>query len=234
MNAVLVLLAGAFALSACTKAADEALFPLSPGSRWDYQVTTELDGEAARRDTLSLQSLAPEPLDGQSTARRRSSSGAEYWLRSDASGIYRVASRSELDAAPQPDAQRRYVLKQPYAVGTQWQAATTAYLLMRRSEFPREIRHSHPSIPMLYTIESTTERISTAAGQWDSCLRVKGVASVRLFADPTSGWRDLPLTTREWYCPGVGLVRLERDEPVKSAFLSGGTLKMELQSWRVD
>lgn len=54
---------------------------------------------------------------------------------------------------------------------------------------------------------------------------------MRLCANPTSGWRDVPLTTLEWYCPGVGLARLERDETANSPFLNGGRLRMELQSW---
>jgi len=60
----------------------------------------------------------------------------------------------------------------------------------------------------------------------------RGVAVLRLFADPVSGRRDLPLATTEWYCRGVGLVRLERDEPAGSALLSGGKLTMELVDWR--
>lgn len=56
------------------------------------------------------------------------------------------------------------------------------------------------------------------------------MAQVRLYAQPTSGWR-VPLTTLEWYCPGAGLARLERDETASSPFSSGGKLRMELQSW---
>ena len=41
----------------------------------------------------------------------------------------------------------------------------------------------------------------------------------------------MPITTLEWYCPGVGLVRLERTEPANSTFLTGGTLTMDLVSW---
>ncbi len=117
-------------------------------------------------------------------------------------------------------------------VGTQWQASTTAYLLQRRNEFPREIRHTHPSIPMQYQIEAVNEAVDTPAGKFEQCLRVKGSATVRLYADPTSGWKDLPLTTLEWYCPGVGLTRLERSEPAGSGFLVGGTLRMELSAWQ--
>ncbi|MFG5407535.1 hypothetical protein ABXN37_04680 [Piscinibacter sakaiensis] len=143
-----------------------------------------------------------------------------------------MASRHETEAEPEPDPQPRYVLKAPFTPGTQWQAPTTAYLLQRRNEFPREIRHSHPSVTMSYRIEATGLRVQTPAGDFDGCLRVQGTATVRLFADPTAGWKDLPLTTTEWYCPGVGLVKLERDEPASSAFLSGGRLTMELSAWQ--
>jgi hypothetical protein len=48
-----------------------------------------------------------------------------------------------------------------------------------------------------------------------------------------AGWRNMPLTTTEWYCRGVGLVRLERREPsLGSSFLTGGSLTMELVAWR--
>ena len=44
-------------------------------------------------------------------------------------------------------------------------------------------------------------------------------------------FRDMPLTTLEWYCPGVGLVKVERQEPANSTFLTGGTMTMELMAW---
>ena len=55
--------------------------------------------------------------------------------------------------------------------------------------------------------------------------------AVRLFADPVNGFKDMPLTTLEWYCPGVGLVKVERVEPANSTFLIGGTMTMELMAW---
>jgi hypothetical protein len=225
-----------------------ALFPLQPGHAWTYRTLTEEENLPPERDRLVLRTLGRETLEGAPGLeagpawRRRSDSGVDYWLRSDASGIYRVASKTDLEAEPRPDglsaegqagsSPRRYVLKAPYTVGTQWQATTTSYLLKRRQDFPREVRHTHPSVVMNYVIEATGEKLSTAAGDFDDCLRVRGLASLRLFADPVAGWRDMPLTTVEWYCRGVGLVRLQRDEPAGSAFLSGGTYTMELIEWQ--
>ena len=58
-----------------------------------------------------------------------------------------MATKSELQEEPQPDKEPRFVLKAPVAVGTSWRASTTAYLLQRRQEFPREIRHGHRPCP---------------------------------------------------------------------------------------
>jgi hypothetical protein len=226
----------AFMLAACGRSASsDSLFPLEAGHRWTYRVTTTGDEGAVERDTLTLRSLGSEsnPLLGDLPAwRRRSDSGVEYWLREDASGIYRVGSKTDVELEPVLDKPQRFVLKAPYAVGTQWQSSTTAYLLTRRNEYPREIRHSHPSVAMTYVIEAIDEPIETPAKRFDHCLRVRGTASVRVYADPATGWRDMPLTTIEWYCRGVGLVKLERTEPARSAFLSGGARVLELEAWQ--
>jgi hypothetical protein len=211
-------------------------FPLQAGQHWEYELRTERDNSAsASTERLVLHNLGsgtPPGLPGGAAWQRRSDSGVDYWLRADASGIYRVGSRPHVQAEVQPDSAPRYVLKAPYSVGTQWQASTTSYLLERKADFPREVRHSLQPVTMHYRIEAVSEEVSTAAGVFKGCLRVHGEAQLRLFVDPVQGWRELPLSTREWYCPGVGLVRLERRELVNSAFMSGGTLTMELRAWK--
>lgn len=226
----------AMLLAACSAAPPGSdLFPLEDGRSWTYDVRTEVEGgNVVLHETLVMSSHGRESVDGLDGAawRRRSDSGVDYWLRRDDTGIYRVGSKSDLDAEAKPDDPRRYVLKTPIAVGTTWRSDTTAYLLRRRADFPPEIRHTHPRIPMNYTIAALGETVSTRAGRFDGCVRVDGEATVRLFADPVAGWRDLPLSTREWYCPGVGLARLVRREPAGSTFVTGGQITMELTAWR--
>jgi hypothetical protein len=36
------------------------------------------------------------------------------------------------------------------------------------------------------------------------------------------------MITREWYCPEVGLVQLEREEPTTARFFQGGVMRMKL------
>ena len=42
-------------------------------------------------------------LESGSAWHRRSDTGLDYWLRADATGIYRVAAKSDVDAEPKPD-----------------------------------------------------------------------------------------------------------------------------------
>jgi hypothetical protein len=219
-------------LVACSRSpGGDDYFPLASGHRWTYTETTERDSGRSSQRSLSLETLPTDSLADGAAWHRRSDDGMHYWLRSDASGLFRVASRFELEEHYTPDKAPRYVLKQPFKAGTTWQADTAPYLLERYQEFPREIRHSHPVVPMSYRIEADNESVKTAAGSFEHCLLVQGESRLKLYVDAIAGWKDLPLVTREWYCPGVGLVKLTRDEHTQSQFLSGGTLTLELQEW---
>lgn len=231
---VLFILIGLAGCGRSSDAGNEAWFPLAEGHRWTYRVTTLSGAGTSERETLTLRTLGRETLvlDDKPAWVRRSDSGISYWLRADEAGIRRVASKSDMQADPVADAPGRFVLKAPFAVGTQWQAPTTTYLLMRTHEYPRELKHSHPNIPMTYTIEAVADEVKVAAGSFSPCLRVRGSATVRVFVDPISGFKDQPLTSLEWYCRGVGLVRLERSEPSTSPMLVGGSRTLELEAWQ--
>lgn len=223
------------AAAGCSPPPATGYFPLESGHRWTYAVRSEWENQTHERGELTLETLGEDRLSqGLGAAwHRRSDDGLHYWLKADDSGIYRVAARHELQAEAVIDQPVRYVLKAPLTVGTEWKATTPAYLLRRNAEFPPEIRHTHAPVPMTYRIEAVGQQVSTPAGDFADCLRVKGSATIRLFADPVNGFRDMPLTTTEWYCRGVGLVRLQREEPTRhSTFLMGGTTVMELTEWQ--
>lgn len=220
-------------LGSCSQGTADAddYFPLGKGRHWSYKQTTTLDDHPAVVETIRIDSRGPENMGGDPAVRRHVDSGMDYWIRSDKSGIYRIASKTPLDRYAMADEPHRYVLQRPFVVGTQWQTLTTAYVLQRRSEVPKEIRRTHKPFPMTYTIEALSEAVQTPAGRFEGCLRVHGRAAVRVYVDAQFAWRDIPLTAREWYCPGVGLVRVEREELSPSRFMLGGKVVMELTSW---
>lgn len=232
--AALIALIALITLAACGAApAPDALFPLDAGGEWTYQVVTTRDNVPTQTESLTPRNLGRDDLDKQATWRRRSEGGADYWLRQDAAGIYRVASKSDAQRAPQPDANPRYVLRQPFAFDTQWRSYTAAYLLRHRQTGQPDIRQTQPPVQMDCAIDALEQTVQTPAGRFERCLRVNGTALKPLFVDPVVGAQDVPLTTLEWDCSGPGLVRLERREQVATTtFLSGGKLTLALSAWK--
>lgn len=219
----------AFGLAGCGKAVKgDAFFPLDEGLSWTYRVTTALDDHELQVELLTLSNRSSVDMGGQAAMRRHSDSGLDYWLRSDDSGIYRIASRNPLDRHAVADEPERPVLKRPYVMGTQWQSLTTAYLLQRKSEVPKEIRRIHKPFAMVYAIDALDETVDVPAGRYEHCMRVVGKATVRVYVDAQFAWRDIGLFTREWYCKDIGLVRVEREELSPSRFMLGGKVTLEL------
>ena len=225
-------LAIAMWLSACSPGNSGAsYYPLDEGRNWTYRVVKKLD-EATDPDvhTLSFSMKGKETLESGPAQRRHSDEGIDYYLRSDESGIYRVASRNTLDVNPKADNPPRYVLKAPYIVGTQWQALTVPYVLQRRNEVPKEVRYTTKPIMMVYAIMELNQKVETPVGIFEGCIKVVGEAKIRLYVDAQFNWREIPLFTSEWYCPGTGLVKMERQETSPSKFMRGGSVTLELTS----
>ena len=231
MRSCLVLLS-VFFLSACQKLQGDVYFPLQFGQSWRYKIVTRFEDPDVhtRSESLTLNALGSDNETGHMAWHRRSDSGVSYWLNADETGVYRIATQSPLDVQPQLDKNPRYVLKQPYVVGTQWQNDTTPYIFFRRNEFPPELRNleKYKSLEMNYRIEAIEQSVQVAGDTFEHCLLVQGIANVKMYIDALVAWRDVPMISREWYCPNVGLVRLEREESSPSKFVVGGKLTMEL------
>lgn len=208
-------------------------FPLTVGSRWVYAVGGDVDGNAMR-DSHEI-SVVSETMEGDKpvVVRRNETEGGigiEYALRVSPTAIERIAHRSDLEEHATRDEPPRTVLPLPLKAGASWRTPTTAYLILRKSEYPRELRYSQKAL-MTYTVESVDETVSVPAGRFSHCARITGVAYLTLYTDPVAGFRKVPLITNEWYCKGIGMVKLERIEEVSTAFFSGGKISMELSEY---
>ena len=203
-------------------------FPLREGMSQTLDVRYATD-EPREPEQWTLAVMAPETFKEQPVAVRHHSAGVSYYLRADAQGVRRVATRTDIDREPTADAEPVWVLKAPYTVGTEWTTPTVPYLLQRKNEYPRELKYSH-KVPMLWRIEAVDDSLTLADGSVHKpCLRVLGQARLNLYTDPVNGFTDVPLTSREWYCRGEGLVKLEREEKVPAGFITGGRLTAEVQ-----
>jgi hypothetical protein len=212
-------------LAACQPAHNDRWFPLVAGASQVYAVRVESD-ESPAPEEWTLTVKGPQTVNGTALMVRHHSAGVSYYLQSDEQGVRRTATRTDIDNEPTPDKEPLWVLKAPYQVGTEWTTPTVPYLVLRRNEHPRELRYTHKAL-MGWRIEAVDDEVTTPTGTHKPCLRVVGRARLNLFTDPVNGFTDVPLTSREWYCQGQGLVKFEREETVPPGFLIGGRLTAE-------
>ena len=219
----------ALALSACSAKPDATdYFPLNKGMSWQYRYQiTSPDRQNSGLYTVS--NLGKTDVNGETTTIRRTNTGRDYYLTQEQDGIYRLASRTLFETRPAVDEPARLVLPLPYLADAdrQWSATTNSYVIHRVGPSTVTTKPAEDFM-MSYRIDAKNETVSVPAGTFKNCLLVVGEAKLTIFADPMSGFTEIPITTREWYAPGIGLVKLERAEPMNTSIYKGGTYLFEL------
>jgi hypothetical protein len=207
-------------------------FPLEEGRGWSYRVETELTGQSPTIRAFRIDNVGKKRFRGETYSVRRTSDGTDYYVRRDESGIFRYAKRTIIETRPTLDASRRMVLPMPMPdnAGKSWSVLSQTYTLHRVSpnyEPPYEnIAYFH----MTYSVVGLDEDVTVPAGHFKHCLLVEGQAQIDQYAGANTdeGSGEVEVTTREWYAPGVGLVKMERTEPLDGSVFKGGKVLMEL------
>lgn len=225
---------GLLSLAACDKPVNENnLFPLVKGKSWTYQIETVYDDPDAKTVITTLEihnSGSAELSDGSTAWVRRTNMGHEYWLQSTDKGIARVALKAPLKERAVMDDEARMVLPEPLAVGASWTTTTVPYVLRRRNEKPADFRYlsKYQDLPMTFTVLQLDAKVDTPAGRYQDCALVEGKLEILLWNDEAFAYKPNHLVQKEWYCPGVGLVQVERVEPTTTKLLQGGVMRMKL------
>lgn len=229
----LILIIFIFCLTACkTSISPDDYFPLHRGVAWEYQVTEDLTDSIKTRQFF-IENLGPVLLgheyEGRPVILRRTSDGTWYYILAEKDGFYRIAKRTLVETKPRFDKSKRKILpaKSELVIGQSWAAETVTYAL-----------HSIPSynvpdpagkrIHMAYEIASITDTVDVPAGKFENCIRIEGEETVKLYVDPKLGYQYIHIKHTEWYAPGVGLVKLVREEPLDVEMFKGGRIQFEL------
>ncbi|WP_291555695.1 hypothetical protein [Comamonas sp. SCN 65-56] len=226
----MVLLA-AMALAGCNRPPPDAesYFPLHLGARWTYALRTDM-AKPPVEATLELSVVRKETLEGEPVTVRRSASGVEYYVRENASGLERVASRTDLEELPLRDETPIRILPARLQPGVEWIGSTAPVVLQRTLEFPHELKYEYRA-HMVYRIAAIDETLEVPAGRFSPCVRVEGSGSFKIYKDGLTGVADQTIASTEWYCKGVGLARFDRDEPADSRMLKGGKVSYVLTEY---
>ncbi|RKZ67759.1 MAG: hypothetical protein DRQ48_09390 [Gammaproteobacteria bacterium] len=213
-------------------------FPLNKGWSWKYRVTTEYSNEdESNLDWITIENLGKEEFSGKSYFVRRTDTGIDYYHNYDEQGIYREGLRTLVESEPRLDRDRRYILKSPLEIGTEWREISRPLLLLR--VYPFRVRAGKTAqVPITYRIASMTETVTVPAGTFENCIKVMAEGSFTTYTDAISGETEIPLSIEEWYAPGVGLVkqvRYELDGDIIDIFNTpiflGGRATLELESF---
>ena len=116
-------------------------------------------------------------------------------------------------------------------IAQQWQGRTATSVLESSAAPWESLFRVHVPLEMRYRVESLSASVDTPAGHFTRCLLVAGRGSTESELGNGIGRAKLEITSREWYAPDVGLVRMERNEQTSAKALSGGSLVMELDRW---
>jgi hypothetical protein len=204
----------------------DSYFPLTLDMKWTYRVTTEVAGRIETREFEESNSDMAL-LHNHPHRVRITSEGTRYYLRSVDEGIYRNAKRTIVESKVRMDKEPHWVLKRPYQVGTSWSNLTYPYVLRRISPYEQTLTRGS-ALKMAYQITQLDAEVDVPAGHFKNCLLVEGEAQLTLYADGREGYQDIEINTREWYAPGIGLVKLIREEPITGRVFSGGKVTYEL------
>ncbi|MCP4595449.1 hypothetical protein [Neptuniibacter sp.] len=228
---VLILLG---ALSACQSDIPENdYFPLHKGVVWHYEVTNQW-ADQVDIEQFSITNLGPVQMSGdyadQPVSVRRSSDGTDYYILQDDTGSHRIGKRTVVELKPVIDKAERKILP-GYAdleEGRFWTLESQPFIL-RGTGFHSLPDPSLKKFTMTNEITEVDATVTVPAGTFSGCVVITGVGIISIYADPRLGYQDIEIVQTEWYAPGVGLVKLLREEPMDLPMFKGGTVSFELE-----
>ena len=203
-------------------------FPLEDGHWWYYAVQRTILDET-RLARASMRNIGQGRLDGEAVFIRRSQNGSLDFLRRTERGVVRLAHRRPGLAGLQRDQPPRLVVPEEREVATDWSVDSALFLVESRTFAPAD-KIVGRNIPVSITrqIVARDAAVETPAGRFVNCLLVLGNGHTVVQTDRGSSRAGVDVSTREWYAPGIGLVRAERSESSPSKFLKPGTMHWTL------
>lgn len=215
-------------LCACGRTADsERYFPLAPGFAWHYRIErTTMDGTTELRHAVATRAV-PERL--AASGMRETLAGQRYLYHVTPEGVFRTAGAA---AGGAPDAvEPAMVLPATLTPTRTWRVHSHTSVLENTGPPWESLFRMTVPIALEYRVESLTATVDTPAGRFEHCLLLSGRGTTHTETDSYLGRTRIAIALLEWYAPGVGLVRMERDETTDAAALARGRLVMELEHW---
>lgn len=220
-------LASVLLCASCERASD-GYVNLDPGFWTIYAVDDEVLGDRRTNRYVSA-NLPEQQFNGEMLSRSSSQASSLEYLRRTGAGIERVAHRNASTAGVVDDVPARTILPPTLELGESWGVTSSLGVIESRT-FARRDRVIGRRYPVTINkhIAAIDERVVVPAGTFDGCLRIDGAGHTVVAADRGNHEVVVQVVTREWFAPGIGLIKLEREESSPSSFLKAGTQRWQL------
>ena len=194
----------------CGRSGAPDYFPLGGKQVWDYEINRSIKGEQ-HKQRLLLTSLPAANIDGEEYFPQLRLDGRVDVFSRSRNGIERV---NFANSAPLP------VLPAELKPKASWRAPGQILFLEITGAFHATFQERKKlTIDLDYVVEAMDDTVDVAAGHFTNCMRVKSTGS--MFAGATLkeflGISFIQIEQTEWYAPGVGLVKRERNESTTPA-----------------
>lgn len=221
-----------FCLQGCGSSVEpDNYFPLHKNLQWTYLVNSEL-GEYSSKHYLEIKNIDSKIFNGIPVTVRRTSDGTDYYVTANETGTYRVGKRRIIQIDAEKDPTSRMVIPYPGSLhlDQSWSSISAPYAIHRLTPYESGMNRK-VKLQMTYVLADNNDEVKVPAGEFKRCLRVEGSGQISIYADAKNGHQDIHITTTEWYAPGVGLVKLVRNEPLNTEVFKGGRITLELTNF---
>ena len=203
-------------------------FPLSDGKIWNYSIVINPGVEDKLVYKKTNFTLEKQTILGREKKNKKQvypiirEDNSIYYYAKNKNGITREGMQQRGDFPIKYEKDKKYVLKFPLKLGTEWQSVSKTYLILRRYAY-FDYRAT-TNFDLKYKIDSLDESIKVPAGKFDNCIKIIGNGKTTFIGDREIGTIKILVSTIDWYAPNVGLVKSIRKEETDSDLF--GTSKM--------
>ncbi|HSR62600.1 MAG TPA: hypothetical protein VLN56_04260 [Gammaproteobacteria bacterium] len=206
-------------------------FPLDEGRYWRYDMIYEtMDGRF--KGIYALEMLETEEKEGREIYIARTIDGELIFYTVDEQGVKRSGSEKTVDRNTTYSGEELYVFRYPLKEGTEWESVTVSKALIKTGPPQKTEFHIRARVPVSVRIESMHDTVRVPAGTFRNCMRVVLSGDSFINAGNYVGRTIVKVKETNWYAPGVGLVKSERNETTTKKALDKGSITLELAEYR--
>ena len=145
-----------------------------------------------------------------------------YYYSRNKNGIVRKGIQFNGKPEIKFEEDEKYVLKYPIKIGTEWNAQSKTYLILRRYAY-YDYRAT-TNFDINYKVSSINETVKVPAGRFKDCIKISGNGNTTFIGDREIGSINIEIRTEDWYAPKIGLIKSVRLEKTDTELF--GTSKM--------